>query len=178
MALVAEEESFIVEKVIDNTVDFPGPRKKVQYTYRKAQPISQKSSSRPSSRLHIKGITHTSRFRVYFGAVICLLFITSLVLSLLLPVYIFFKQDLDLASLIIPGILLISGILYFAVSAPCRCRVCRTPLFSFKRFLRNKKAHHLPLVGYTFSASLHVVLFRWFRCQACGTAQKLVKNDE
>ena len=47
--------------------------------------------------------------------------------------------------------------------------------FPLKKYTRNKAAHHIPLFGYVFATALHIFLFRWFRCPACGSSQQLGK---
>jgi hypothetical protein len=39
--------------------------------------------------------------------------------------------------------------------------------------LKNRKAHHIPVLGYVFAVAVHIVLFRWFRCTYCGTPVRL-----
>ncbi len=53
------------------------------------------------------------------------------------------------------------------------CCTCRVSIFSFRRYPRNRKAHHIPLLGYTLATALSVIFFLRYRCPSCGTPQKL-----
>lgn len=173
-----KEEPQITEQASENSEFLPmqKERKKISHSYKKARPLRKRSKSSASSFFEIKGISYNAPIKVYIGAIASMMFITTLILALFIPVYIFLIGKLDLIAIIILASFLISAILYFTVSLQCRCRVCRAPLFSLRHFMRNKQAHHLPILGYTFATALHVVLFFWFRCQACGTSQKLINT--
>lgn len=73
-----------------------------------------------------------------------------------------------------PALVSLAGVLPWLVfSFRCKCGVCRMRIFSLKRYPRNKKRHHLPLLGYYLPTALHIILFHNFRCPACGTSQRL-----
>jgi hypothetical protein len=65
------------------------------------------------------------------------------------------------------------GLLYFLVSFHASCRVCGQKCFVPRECLKNKKAHHLPVLGYILPTALHMLVFRWFRCAHCGTPIRL-----
>jgi hypothetical protein len=44
-----------------------------------------------------------------------------------------------------------------------------------KHCLKNKKAHHLPMLGYIGALALHVMTFKWFNCTFCGTSIRIKK---
>jgi hypothetical protein len=44
-----------------------------------------------------------------------------------------------------------------------------------KHCLKNRKAHHLPLLGHIGAVALHVMTFKWFNCTFCGTAIRIKK---
>jgi hypothetical protein len=58
-----------------------------------------------------------------------------------------------------------------------RCRICSCNLFYSKNCLKNRKAHHIPGIGYVASLSLHLLIFGWFRCMYCGTAIRLRPSE-
>jgi hypothetical protein len=64
-------------------------------------------------------------------------------------------------------------LLYFLVSFHASCRVCGQKCFVPRECLKNKKAHHLPVLGYILPTALHMLVFRWFRCAHCGTPIRL-----
>jgi hypothetical protein len=44
-----------------------------------------------------------------------------------------------------------------------------------KHCLKNRKAHHLPLLGHIGAVALHVMVFKWFNCTFCGTSIRIKK---
>ena len=53
-----------------------------------------------------------------------------------------------------------------------RCRLCGQRLFLPRKCRRHDRAHK-SFLGYAITLALHVVFFRWFRCNLCGTKQRL-----
>lgn len=126
------------------------------------------------SHFRRKGVKHPAPFKTLLGA-ICTIF---LYLSILIAAaFIADKiiEDIKGIKFIIIGFspLLLSSILYLCISRSRKCSICRAKLFSFRSYTRNKNAHKIPGFGYVLSTALHIVLFRWFRCPSCGSAQKL-----
>ncbi len=132
----------------------------------------EESSTRRYTKM--RGIRHTTPIRTWTGALIAILFwLSGLVLLFLLPYMLLFSH-----SLLRWHILIFSGIgltlfLYLIVSFRCRCSVCKIRIFSWQRYVRNRKMHHIWGLGRVVPTALHVLLFRWFRCPSCGTAQRL-----
>lgn len=175
MAIVVEEESSVPE---DPPSDFD-KKEIVKGVFRKAERL-QRNESHKSDRGKIRrahGISVVSPVKIYAGALCTLLFITAIFSSFFVPIYLLVINGFDFFALLPLGVLAIAAILFFSVSISCKCRVCRTSLFSFKGFNRNQGAHHIKGLGYNLSTALHIICFRWFRCQACGTPQKLVKKE-
>lgn len=179
MAIVVEKEE-ILEVVPADAEALQGfdPGRKKDYKYREARRLGKRRHQSPSSRLHIRGISMASPIRIYLGALICLVFLTTMFLSLLSPIYLLMTEGLDPMVIVVLALFVLSTLLYFFVSVPCRCRVCRVSLYSLRGFLRNRQAHRLPILGYTFATALHLVLFLWVRCPACGTSQKVFKSQD
>lgn len=69
--------------------------------------------------------------------------------------------------------------IYLGLRKRSRCSVCGIQIFSFglKEINYNHKAHHIVLLGHNIPTALHVLLFKWFRCPACGTSQRIGSKD-
>ncbi len=77
------------------------------------------------------------------------------------------------AGLIFAAVLAVVVINYAIMLGLAACSTCRVSIFSFRRYARNRKAHHIPLLGYTVSTALSVIFCLRYRCPSCGTPQKL-----
>jgi hypothetical protein len=77
-------------------------------------------------------------------------------------------------------VLAVLGCMQLHFVGRARCRICSCNLFYSKNCLKNRKAHHIPGLGYVASLSLHLLIFGWFRCMYCGTAIRLrpTKREE
>lgn len=134
----------------------------------------------PRSRWYIRGVLHPSPAQVWLGGLfvmICQLLIPigliSAILLLLLDQHPQSYSWVPRWLLIFPTSLPIFGMLYLLTGFHARCRICGQKCYVPRNCLKNKKAHHLPFLGYIFSVALHAVLFRWFRCTYCGTPVRL-----
>ncbi len=75
---------------------------------------------------------------------------------------------------IILAVVLVSIVITYAILLKmATCATCRVPIFSFRRYPRNRKAHYIPLLGYTLATALSVIFCFRYRCPSCGTPQKL-----
>lgn len=149
--------------------------------------IQEEKSYQPAKRVHArqerktylrkKGIKHMTPFRTWVGAASVLLLFVSILFSIAVTTLVLLngERGWQIISLCF-GPWLLSLILYFSLSLPRKCSVCRVRIFSFKKYTRNKATHQIPLFGYVFATALHIFLFRWFRCPACGSSQQLEKN--
>ncbi|MGYP000033788075 len=115
-------------------------------------------------------------FRTWMGAVIVLLLFICILFSISVTTLVLLngERGWPLISLCF-GPWILALVLYLSLALPRKCSVCRAHVFSFKKYTRNKAAHHIPLFGYVFATALHIFLFRWFRCPACGSSQQLGK---
>ena len=75
--------------------------------------------------------------------------------------------------LVFPVALPVSGIIYLIWGMHGSCRICGQKLFVPKMCMKSPKAHYRPWLGYIVSVSLHLLLFKWFRCTYCGTPVRL-----
>jgi hypothetical protein len=137
---------------------------------------------KPSSRFYIRGVLHDRPLRVWFGGLIAVL------LQLMVPLAIIAAPLLILSDqqpkefawvpawiIAFPLALPVLGILYALVSSGAKCRVCAQRMYVPKHCLKNRKAHHLPLLGYIGAVALHVMVFRWYNCTFCGTSIRIKK---
>lgn len=134
----------------------------------------------PASRRYIRGVLHSNPKQVWWGALF------TLACHIVIPLGIFAAFALLLKDngsamfqwvpswfLAFPLGVFVIGALYLTISYGCSCRICGQKCFVPRNCLKNKKAHHLPILGYVFAVALHIVLFRWFRCSFCGTPVRL-----
>ena len=137
---------------------------------------------KPSSRFYIRGVLHDRPLRVWFGGLITILLQLMVPLAIIAaPLLILSDQNPEgfawVPAWIIafPLALPVLGVLYAFVSAGAKCRVCAQRMYVPKHCLKNRKAHHLPLLGYIGAVALHVLVFKWFNCTFCGTSIRIKK---
>lgn len=110
---------------------------------------------------------------VFFGALVTLLLIPCIAMAIYLPVAILGNGISMDEILLYMGIMAAVLIIYFIYNYHAKCTVCHIHLFSFRNYPRNKYAHYLPLLGYTFTLALRIVFTGKFTCPACGTKLRL-----
>ncbi|WP_193211993.1 DUF4332 domain-containing protein [Luteolibacter marinus] len=137
---------------------------------------------KPSSRFYIRGVLHDRPFKVWFGGLFTVLLQLSVPLALIAaPLLILSDQMPEKFDwvpswiIVFPILVPVLGLLYALVSSGAKCRVCTQRLYVPKHCLKNRKAHHLPLLGHIGAVALHVMTFRWFNCTYCGTAIRIKK---
>jgi hypothetical protein len=137
---------------------------------------------KPSSRFYIRGVLHDRPLRIWFGGLITILLQLTIPLAIIAaPLLILSNEKPEDFSWVpawviaFPLALPVLGVLYAFVSSGAKCRVCAQRLYWPKHCLKNRKAHHLPLLGYIGAVALHVMVFRWFNCTFCGTAIRIKK---
>jgi len=135
----------------------------------------------PKSRRFVRGVLHPAPWRVRVAAFFSLL-VQFLLASAFVAVPALILYDLlyDAPETMwwVVGIacgLILSSISYLFWGISARCRVCGQRQFAPKKCLKNKKAHHIALIGYIFPTALHALFFKWFYCTYCGTAVRLKK---
>lgn len=136
----------------------------------------------PQSRRYIRGVLHSHPKSMVFGALVTLammvLTVPALVAAALLLLSDIFPEPFHWVSpwlLVLPSALPLVGILYLIYGVRGKCRICNQRLFFPRACLKNSKAHRIPGFGYIVSVSIHMLLFRWFRCTYCGTPVRLKK---
>ena len=134
----------------------------------------------PNSRRYVRGVLHANRGQVIWGAIF------TIACQLIIPIGICAALMLLLKDqkkamfqwvpswfIVLPFLVFVFGLLYFLVSFHANCRVCGQKCFVPRECLKNKKAHHVPLLGYILPTAIHMLVFRWFRCAHCGTPIRL-----
>ena len=130
----------------------------------------------PSTIKKSNAICNTRPGRTLFSAFIQLTLSASSILLLIAAFRFFLELEEPITLFMIGLIFAPSLLLYICYTRKTRCPVCNMGIFSLHNYPRNKHAHYLPLLGYTLATSLHILFFFWFRCPACGTAQKIFKR--
>jgi len=136
----------------------------------------------PASRFYIRGVLHDQPLKVWFGGLFALLLQISIPLAVVAaPLLILHGEKPEKFAWVpewiiaFPLAIPVFGILYALVSARAKCRVCAQRLYVPKHCLKNKKAHHVPMMGYIGGLALHVIVFKWFNCTFCGTSIRIKK---
>jgi hypothetical protein len=135
----------------------------------------------PNSRRFVRGVLHPSPWRVRVAAFFAVLAQCFLALTFIavpsLMIYDYWNDAPEVLWWIV-GILVglvVSGICYLIWGIRAQCRVCGQRQFAPKMCLKNRKAHHIPVIGYIFPTALHAMFYKWFYCTYCGTAVRLKK---
>jgi hypothetical protein len=137
---------------------------------------------KPGSKFYIRGVLHDQPLKVWFGGLFAVLLQISVPLAVIAaPLLILSGENPEKFNWVpkwiiaFPIALPILGLLYVLVSARAKCRVCAQRLYVPKHCLKNRKAHHLPLLGHIGALALHVMTFKWFNCTFCGTSIRIKK---
>ncbi|MBT8043731.1 MAG: hypothetical protein KJO79_02170 [Verrucomicrobiae bacterium] len=134
----------------------------------------------PDSRRFVRGVLHPDPMSVRISAFFSVLVELMLVGNLIGIPWLLIHEHLSGNSMFwwVIGLssgLLLSALCYAFWGISARCRVCGQRQFAPKKCLKNKKAHHIPVIGYIFPTALHAMFFKWFYCTYCGTAVRLKK---
>lgn len=137
---------------------------------------------KPGSKFYIRGVLHDQPLKVWFGGLFAVLLQISVPLAVIAaPLLILSNENPEKFSWVpkwiiaFPIAVPVLGLLYVLVSARAKCRVCAQRLYVPKHCLKNRKAHHLPLLGHIGALALHVMAFKWFNCTFCGTSIRIKK---
>jgi hypothetical protein len=136
----------------------------------------------PQSRRYIRGVLHSHPVSIGFGALVTLVMSVMLPLgiisALLLLLSVEMPERFDWVPrwvLAFPLSLPVFGIAYLIWGLQGKCRICNQKMFVPKICLKNSKAHHIRGLGHVIPVSIHILLFKWFRCPYCGTPVRLKK---
>lgn len=139
-------------------------------------------ASRPSSMHHssssrlARGVTHVRPGRVIAGAIAYLSSWLTICATLIgLPLWLFISSS-ERASpwMLAPLALLVLTLLWASYAVPkARCTVCRQPMFTNLKCLKNERAHRFAFGNAALSSAIVALVSFRLRCPYCGTRQHL-----
>ncbi|MES2477338.1 MAG: DUF4332 domain-containing protein [Verrucomicrobiota bacterium] len=136
----------------------------------------------PKSRRYIRGVLHSHPFSLAAGAIFTLLLMVFLPVGIVSAGLLLLSREVPEKFgwvpewlLAFPLVLPVLGICYMIWSLNGSCRICGQKLFVPKTCLKNSKAHHIRGLGHIVPVSIHILLFKWFRCTYCATPVRLKK---
>jgi hypothetical protein len=137
---------------------------------------------KPGSRFYIRGVLHDRPLVVWFGGFFLILMQLCVPLALVGAPLLILSEQMPEKFAWVPGWIIafpialpVLGIIYALLGTRAKCRVCAQRMYVPKHCLKNKKAHHLPLLGYIGAVALHVMVFKWYNCTFCGTSIRIKK---
>jgi hypothetical protein len=135
---------------------------------------------RPESRRFVRGVLHPHpvgvRVSAFFAVLVQLFLAANFIGVPWLLIHEFISGENMLWWVVgLASGLVLSALCYLFWGVSARCRVCGQRQFAPKKCVKNKKAHHIPLIGFIFPTALHTMFFKWFYCTYCGTAVRLKK---
>ncbi|HEX2750457.1 MAG TPA: DUF4332 domain-containing protein [Verrucomicrobiales bacterium] len=148
------------------------------------RPQRIRSKGEPLSRWVRRGVVHSRPLHTWIGALVSVVWRIAFVIGIAAFIYLITQVQDPTAykTEVIEGALVLAvlGCMQLHFVGRARCRICSCNLFYSKNCLKNRKAHHIPGLGYVASLSLHLLIFGWFRCMYCGTAIRLrpTKREE
>lgn len=136
----------------------------------------------PKSRRYIRGVLHSHPVTLGVGALVTLLLAVFLPLAIISAGLLLLSREVPEQFgwvpewlLAVPIALPVLGLCYLIWAIPGTCRICGQRQFVPRACLKNTKAHHIRGLGHIIPVSLHMLLFKWFRCTYCGTPVRLKK---
>jgi hypothetical protein len=136
----------------------------------------------PKSRFYIRGVLHDRPFVVWFGGLFVVLLQLCVPLAVIAAPLLILSDQVPEKFSWVPGWVIafpialpLLALLYGLVGARAKCRVCAQRMYVPKHCLKNRKAHHLALLGHIGAVALHVMVFKWFNCTFCGTSIRIKK---
>jgi NADH:ubiquinone oxidoreductase subunit 3 (subunit A) len=136
----------------------------------------------PASRRYIRGVLHTHPWRLRLAAVFTLLIMLTIPLAIASAILLLLSGEqtqnfgwVPEWVLAFPIAVPVIGFLYLILSMSAKCRICTQKLFVRSVARKHARAHRIPGLGHIVPLALHLLLFSWFRCSACGTPVRLKK---
>jgi len=136
----------------------------------------------PKSQFYIRGVLHSHPFSLVIGAIVTLILAVALPVSIVSAALLLLSEQVPSYFSLVPKWLLVFplglpvlGILYLIFGLGGSCRICGQRQFVPRACLKNPKAHRVRGLGYIIPVSLHMLVFKWFRCTYCGTPVRLKK---
>jgi hypothetical protein len=136
----------------------------------------------PQSRRYIRGVLHSHPASISFGALVTLVIAAMLPLGIISALLLLLSVEIPERFawvpkwiLVFPLSLPLFGTAYLIWGLQGKCRICTQKMFVPKICLKNSKAHRIRGLGHIIPVSIHILLFKWFRCPYCGTPVRLKK---
>lgn len=155
--------------------------------WRSAEPIAEFRSRSHSSRSSASRHAHKQQFILHSPvrcthratailAAFCTLFLLIPLGSVVVFPYLMLTDNMPDAPLWLLAVIVfgIPCAVYMFVARRATCPVCHMRIFRYAHYIRNRAAHHLPLLGYNFATALHLLFFWRYNCPGCGTPIKLL----
>ncbi len=173
---VEDFEQIAPQQYVEKKINFPAvnPTESDNEQFRAALP---KKNLR---NVHKNTLGHAIRFRrsfsCYFGAfAVCVLYPAIIATFLLPAVMMFVDIPFDIVIKIVIAVF-VAYIIFAMMGNLFRCQVCFINIYSLRNFPRHRHAHKAPFIKSAIPTALSVIFRFWFRCPACGTAQKLFRK--
>ena len=136
-----------------------------------------RSTGETLSRWVRRGVVHPRPLHTWLGAVVSLLWRVAVIVGVIAFIWLITSSRLPSAHtgkvIMCFVALLVLGCMQLHFAGRSRCRICSCNLYHSKNCHKNRKAHHIPGLGFVASTALHLLIFGWFRCMYCGTAIRL-----
>ena len=136
----------------------------------------------PQSRWYIRGVLHSHPISIGVGALVSLMMSVMLPLGIISALLLLLSVEMPERFTWVPKWILalplslpVFGIAYLIWGLQGKCRICTQKMFVPKICLKNSKAHRIRGLGHVIPVSIHILLFKWFRCPYCGTPVRLKK---
>ncbi|MFK7850613.1 MAG: DUF4332 domain-containing protein [Akkermansiaceae bacterium] len=136
----------------------------------------------PESRRYVRGVLHTHPWRLRFGALFTLILILNIPLAIAAAFLLLLSGEnpetfgwVPAWVIVFPLALPVIAFIYFLLGSSCKCRICTQKLFIRSVARKHIKSHRIPGFGFIVPLCLHLLVFNWFRCLACGTPVRLRK---
>lgn len=109
-------------------------------------------------------------------AAFCTLFLLIPLVSIVVFPYLMLTDNMPDMPLWLLAVIVfvVPCLVYMCVARRATCPVCHMRIFRYNHYIRNRAAHHLPLLGYNFATALHLLTFWCYNCPGCGTPIKLL----
>ena len=136
----------------------------------------------PSSSFYVRGVLHSHPIAMTVAAFLTLVLVVFLPLGIISAALLLLSTEVPAHFgwvpewlLVFPAALPVFGVLYLIFASQASCRICGQKLLIPRACLKNAKAHYVRGLGHIIPVSLHMLLFKWFRCTYCGTPVRLKK---
>lgn len=163
---------------VDKNDDFGGRSSKPTTGFRHRSGRSRTNSHRNEGGHPVimhSPVRCTHSFTAFLAAFCTLFLLIPLASVVVLPYLMITDQMPDIPlELLATIVLVVPCAVYMFVARRATCPVCHMRIFRYNHYIRNRAAHHLPILGYNFATALHVLLFWSYNCPGCGTPIKLL----